>query len=71
IHDRMPLIVECEGWARWLDPALTGTDAIAAMLSPRTPPLLVYAVSTHVNDPAHDDARCVEPFDPVQRGLFA
>ncbi|MDP9033808.1 MAG: SOS response-associated peptidase, partial [Myxococcota bacterium] len=67
VHDRMPLVVERETWQRWLDPSITADHALAPMLEPRTPPLVAYAVSTHVNDPKNDDARCIQPSEPVQR----
>ncbi len=70
IHDRMPLVLEREAWQRWLDPAVTEGAAITPLLAPRTPPLVAYAVSTHVNDPRRDDRRCIERWQPAQRPLF-
>ena len=57
LHDRMPLIVPATGYARWLDP--TGKD-LADLLVPTASGLTTYPVSTLVNSPANDDARCVE-----------
>ncbi len=34
IHDRQPLVLERDDWARWLDPA-AGPDAVADLLAPR------------------------------------
>jgi putative SOS response-associated peptidase YedK len=61
IHDRMPLVLEKGAWDRWLDPALVDADALASFLEPKSPALVAYAVSSHVNDPRHDDATCLEP----------
>jgi putative SOS response-associated peptidase YedK len=70
IHDRMPLVLERDTWDRWLDPAMTEADAIAALLALRTPELIAYPVGAYVNDPRHDDATCIEPNEPPQRSLF-
>jgi len=69
IHDRMPLVLEPETWDRWLDPALTDVDAIAALLAPRSPELVAYAVSSHVNDPRHDDPDCLRPSESPSQPL--
>jgi putative SOS response-associated peptidase YedK len=70
VHDRMPLVVEAEAWDRWLDPALTDVAAIEPLLEPRSPQLVAYPVSRHVNDPRNDDPACLERMDPVQGTLF-
>jgi putative SOS response-associated peptidase YedK len=70
VHDRMPLVIEREAWDRWLDPALTDATGIEPMLEPRSPLLVAYPVSPHVNDPRHDDPGCLERQDPVQGTLF-
>ncbi len=58
LHDRMPLIVPTVGYARWVDPS--GRD-LADLLVPSAAGLVTYPVSTLVNSPANDDARCIEP----------
>jgi putative SOS response-associated peptidase YedK len=70
VHDRMPLVVEPETWDRWLDPVLTEPVAIESMLATRTPMLVAYPVSPHVNDPRNDDADCLKRQEPAQRTLF-
>jgi len=70
IHDRMPLVLEPADWDRWLDPSVTDPEAFAPMLSPRSPTLVLYEVSPHVNSPRHDDPRCLEPAQHPQRSLF-
>jgi putative SOS response-associated peptidase YedK len=71
IHDRMPLVLEHDAWARWLDPELTEAAALAPLLVPRAPDLIAYAVSDYANDTRHDDPSCLEPATPVaQQSLF-
>lgn len=70
IHGRMPLVLEPADWERWLDASLTDADTLAPLLAPRSPALSAYEVSAHVNDPRHDDARCVEPTQPLQQTLY-
>jgi putative SOS response-associated peptidase YedK len=60
-------------WDRWLDPALVDLDALAHMIVPRSPALVAYPVSSHVNDPRNDDPACFErqePQQPEQGSLF-
>ncbi len=71
IHDRMPMVLEPGAWARWLSPELTQTDLLAPLLEPHDPALVAFPVSSFVNDPRHDDARCVEPCAPAQLSLIA
>ena len=52
LHDRMPLVLSKEDWGTWLegrrpDPTLQGFES--------------YPVSTLVNSPKNEDARCVQP----------
>jgi putative SOS response-associated peptidase YedK len=62
LHDRMPAIVPPEAFAGWLDPATDAAGELAPLLRPRPPgELEAYPVDPWVNDPAHDDARCLEP----------
>jgi putative SOS response-associated peptidase YedK len=37
IHDRMPMLVEPDGWGAWLDPDLTAPEEVRALLVPATP----------------------------------
>ena len=70
IHDRMPLVLEPAQWARWLDASATSAEALAPLLEPQAPDLVAYAVSTHVNDPRHDDPACQAPAPLQQQTLF-
>jgi putative SOS response-associated peptidase YedK len=70
VHDRMPVVLEEEAWDAWLDP---GRADVSGLLAPRTPDLVTYPVSHYVNDPRHDDERCLErsePPEPEQGSLF-
>ena len=61
LHDRMPVIVLPSDWDHWLDPSVTRAQQIESLLAPLADALTItYPVSTHVNNAAHDDARCIE-----------
>jgi putative SOS response-associated peptidase YedK len=57
IHARMPLIIPRANYGRWLN----GDDPDSCIRPFDDVSLEFYPVSTHVNNPRHDDARCVEP----------
>ncbi len=59
IHDRMPVLVAREDFARWLDPRTTLADVTA--LAMRAPPLATWPVALAVNDPRNDEAALIEP----------
>jgi putative SOS response-associated peptidase YedK len=59
IHDRMPVILEQEDEAVWLDPE-TGEERLRALLVP-TDDLTVTEVSDAVNDVRQDGAALIEP----------
>ncbi len=63
IHDRMPVILSGEALRTWLDPATSATDAHQLLLSKRDTELLPTPVGTHVNNPRHEDAKCLQPPD--------
>jgi putative SOS response-associated peptidase YedK len=62
LHDRMPVILHRGDYDRWLDPTLQDPKDLAPLLVPHPGgDLAAYPVSTRVNSPRNDDARCVEP----------
>lgn len=62
IHDRMPVVLPPEAWSTWLDRAVQDVDQVLPLLSPAPgQPLVAAPVSSWVNDPKHDDARCIAP----------
>jgi putative SOS response-associated peptidase YedK len=70
IHDRMPVVLEREAWSLWLDPQVTEADVLAPLLAPRSAELEAYPVSPYVNDPRHDDRKCLDPATEMQQPLF-
>ncbi len=62
IHDRMPMIIERERWADWLDPGLTAAEEAKRLLVPAGPGLLAHhPVSTEVNNVRNNGPELVEP----------
>jgi putative SOS response-associated peptidase YedK len=60
LHDRMPLILAPEDYAPWLDGR---TENAVQLLRAAGTPLVLLGVSPFVNNPAHEDPRCIEPAD--------
>jgi putative SOS response-associated peptidase YedK len=62
VHDRMPVILDPDAAARWLDPDL---EDPAALLVPYPDEALeIVAVSSRVNSPRNDSAELIQPVDP-------
>jgi len=62
IHDRMPLLVEKERYAAWLDPTVSSPDDLLSLLVPAAPGRLeAYPVSTEVNNVRNNGADLLEP----------
>jgi putative SOS response-associated peptidase YedK len=62
IHDRMPMLVEPERFAAWLDPALTHPDEVRSLLVPAAEGRLEsYPVSTAVNKVTNNGPELVAP----------
>jgi putative SOS response-associated peptidase YedK len=63
VHDRMPMIVAPENYARWLDPA---NADVADLIAPyRSEAMAYYPVSPRVNNVRHDDASLIERTGPM------
>jgi putative SOS response-associated peptidase YedK len=58
VHDRMPVIVPPDQYARWLDPAQDGPQALVAPYP--SGPMTWWPVSSRVNSVRHDDASLIE-----------
>lgn len=58
IHDRMPVILEESEWRQWLD--ASNPSALHLLDAADEKVLDIYPVSTRVNNPQNDDARCIE-----------
>jgi Uncharacterized conserved protein len=51
IHDRMPMVIERDRWADWLDPGLTAAEEVKRLLTPAAPgTFALHPVSTDVNN---------------------
>ncbi len=62
IHHRMPLLVEPERYAAWLDPAAADRDSLLELLVPAAPGRLeAYPVSTEVNNVRNNGPHLIEP----------
>jgi len=61
IHDRMPVVIPPDAWARWLDPAPADPGELRALLEPREDVALdARAVSALVNNVRNDGPALVE-----------
>ena len=60
IHDRMPVILDQTDYDLWLDVGFGTLEAVQALLGPTAMTLDARPVSRHVNNPRHDDPRCLE-----------
>jgi putative SOS response-associated peptidase YedK len=62
IHDRMPLLVEPERYAAWLDPTVSDRDSLLGLLVPAAPGRLeAFPVSTAVNNVRNNGPQLVDP----------
>ena len=65
IHDRMPVLLARDAWARWLDSAYQDRDGLLDLLGRRDGRMLeAFEVSRAVNSPRHDAADCITPAQP-------
>lgn len=66
IQDRMPLLIDESDCERWLNPS-TPAEEIQSFMVPRTiDDLKSYRVTSWVNNPHHDDAKCAEPLGDAE-----
>ncbi|MBD2257094.1 SOS response-associated peptidase [Pseudanabaena sp. FACHB-2040] len=64
VHDRMPVILEPDQYAAWLDPDFYDPKDLQTMLDPyRAEGMESYPVSKAVNSPRNDAAECLEPVE--------
>lgn len=62
IHDRMPVILPPELYARWLDPKLVRPADLRSLLGPFSPQAMTSrVVGRYVNDPRNEGPACVAP----------
>lgn len=61
LHDRMPVILERDEWARWLDPEEVDPQRLEDLLDPADPGVLrMHPVSRSVGSPRVDDPSLVQ-----------
>ena len=74
VHDRMPVILDPDGYDLWLDPGMRDVAAASELLKPCDAcQMRCYPVSTRINHVANDHAEYSRPveFAPTQNRLFA
>jgi putative SOS response-associated peptidase YedK len=74
VHDRMPVILDPQGFDLWLDPGMTNVAAASELLKPCDARLMrCYPISTRINYVANDDEECSAPVEltDVQDRLFS
>jgi putative SOS response-associated peptidase YedK len=74
VHDRMPVILDPDGYDLWLDPGMTNVDAASDLLKPLDARLMrSFPVSTRINYVANDVEECSRPVEvaQIQSSLFS
>ncbi len=65
VHERMPMFVEPDAYASWLDPAPSSNDNLLGLLMPAAPGrLAAYPVSTAVNNVRNNGRELIAPLSP-------
>jgi putative SOS response-associated peptidase YedK len=64
VHDRMPVILDPDGYDLWLDPGMKDMATASELLRPCDARLMrCYPVSTRINHVANDDEECSRPVE--------
>jgi putative SOS response-associated peptidase YedK len=64
VHDRMPVILREEDYARWLDPGMSAPEQLLPLLRPYPPEEMeLYPVNPIVNKPDNDGPECIQRWD--------
>jgi putative SOS response-associated peptidase YedK len=74
VHDRMPVILDPDGYELWLDPGMQNVAAMSELLKPYDARLMrCYPVSTRINSVMNDDEGCFAPvaLTGIQDRLFS
>jgi putative SOS response-associated peptidase YedK len=67
VHDRMPVILDPDGYEIWLDPGMTNAAAASELLKPYDAQLMrCYPINTRINHVANDDEECCQPVEVAQ-----
>ncbi len=66
IHHRMPVILDRDDYATWLDPDPAAAPAALGLLKPHAPQAMAfYRVGRRVNNARNDDPGCIAPLAPA------
>jgi len=74
VHDRMPVILDPDGYDLWLDPGMNNVSAASDLLKPCDARLMrCYPVSARINRVANGDEQCSAPVElaKIQGRLFS
>ena len=74
VHDRMPVILDADGYDLWLDPGMNDVAAVSEMLKPYDAGLMrSLPVSSRINSVGNDDPECAAPVavTDIQERLFS
>jgi putative SOS response-associated peptidase YedK len=74
VHDRMPVILDPDGYDLWLYPCMTNVGPVSELLKPFDARLMrCYPVSTRINSVVNDDEECSLPVEisQIQDRLFS
>lgn len=67
IHDRMPVILDPDGYDLWLDPGMKDVSAASELLKPYDARLMrCFPISTRINHVGNDDPECSAPVELAQ-----
>jgi putative SOS response-associated peptidase YedK len=62
VHDRMPVILQADDAAAWIDPGVEDAKSLVPLLRPfPADKMIAVPVSTRVNKVGENDASCIEP----------
>jgi putative SOS response-associated peptidase YedK len=73
-HDRMPVILDPDGYDVWLDPGMTNVDAVSDLLKQYDArQMRSYPVSTRINSVLNENEECSRPVESMlaQNQLFS
>ena len=67
VHDRMPVILDPDGYDIWLDPGMRDVTTASELLKPYdAQQMRCYPISTRINHVANDDEECSAPVELIQ-----
>jgi putative SOS response-associated peptidase YedK len=67
VHDRMPVILDPDGYELWLDPGMKDVAAASDLLKPYDARLMrCYPITTRLNHVANDAEECSKPVELAQ-----